>query len=94
VVIVEALYIAATQDKEHAVAHYLEDHLTAGTLSLAALRCDFHPTSAPLPSVDLHQHSLADYDQLLHCTQLALPIPESLSQDPQTLPHASSMGGD
>jgi hypothetical protein len=38
---VEALYIAATQDNETAVADYLEDQLTGGTLSLNGLRQHF-----------------------------------------------------
>ena len=77
VVMVEALYIAATQDKETAVGEYLEDQLTAGTLSLSALRQQFqvlcHITQ---PTFSYHQHPLDDYDHLLNHPQDPHPLPE------------------
>ena len=67
VVMVEALYIAATQNKETAVADYLEQQLQVGTLSLAGLRRHFQLLlEIQLPSVSVQQHNLHDYDQLLH----------------------------
>ena len=67
---VEALYIAATQDKETAVAEYLEDHLTgrhlksqrpAATTLTAQAR---PPTPRPIT-----KHPLNDYDHLLNHAQ-------------------------
>ena len=92
VLMVEALYLAATQDKESAVAHYLEDHLTASTLSLSALRCHFHlPPNTDPPTLCVQQHSLNDYDQLLD-SPLPLSNPQYPSQNAAPLPHAQSMG--
>lgn len=63
----EALYIAAKQDKEHAVAQYLQAQLNANTLSLVGLQQQFHladvPPPPPLPT---QQHDLTHYDQLLY----------------------------
>ena len=91
VLIVEALYIAATQDKEAAVADYLEEHLTADTLTLSALRQYFHLIPHPsLPYLTIQQHQLSDYDQLLS-QPLAIDTlsnPQSSSQKSAPLPHA------
>ncbi|NER07144.1 MAG: IS21 family transposase, partial [Okeania sp. SIO3C4] len=91
-IMVEALYIAATQDKEGAVADYLEDHLTANTFSLAALRCHFHLPADRPSSLVIQQHSLASYDQLLHHPVNPLSNPQPASEVPQALSHAESMG--
>lgn len=92
VLIVEALYIAATQDKELAVAHYLEDHLTASSLSLSALRCHFHlPPNTADPTLSVQQHSLNDYDQLLDSHQ-SVSSPQCPPQESAPLSHAQSMG--
>lgn len=65
-VMVEALYIAATQEKETAVANYLEGQLQQGSLTLVGLQQHFQLLqTSPLPPVDVQQHSLSDYDQLL-----------------------------
>lgn len=91
VLMVEALYVAATQDKEAAVADYLEEHLTADTLSLTALRQHFHLSPQPsLPCVNVQQHQLSDYDQLLsqHPVSDALSNPQRPSQNPASVPHA------
>jgi len=82
VLMVEALYLAATQDKEPAVAAYLEAQLAAGTLTLASLQRQFQRLSkVSLPVVDVHQHNLGEYDQLL------LPRPPSQSvPEPQSPP--------
>ena len=66
VVMVEALYIAATQNKEAAVADYLSAQLAAGTLSLSCLRRHFQLLrDQQVPTVTVQQHQLDDYDQLL-----------------------------
>ncbi|NMF86796.1 IS21 family transposase [Nodosilinea sp. P-1105] len=93
---VEALYIAATQDKETAVADYLEDQLTGSTLSLNGLRQHFSAgDKTSNPPLSYHQHSLDDYDHLLHSPQLSQPVsnPESSSQESPAVPHAQPLGG-
>lgn len=104
VLIVEALYIAATQNKEKAVADYLESQLSAHTLTLEALRHHFQLLSAaPLPLVTVQQHDLATYDQLLSPTspiESIKPItssepvsePQRPSQKPTALPYAQPLG--
>jgi hypothetical protein len=65
--IVEALYLAATQNQESAVAQYLQQELAAGTLTLARLRQAFtFEPKADLPPMTVTQHNLSDYDQLIH----------------------------
>jgi hypothetical protein len=98
VLLVEALYIAATQDKEQAVAEYLEQQLKAQTLSLQRLQQQFLPSVAEgLPSLDIEQHSLASYDQLLP-SSLPNPKPESVSepqppaQGPAPITHTYPLG--
>jgi hypothetical protein len=87
---VEALYIAATQDKETAVADYLEDQLTGGTLSLNGLRHHFNVLGkAATPPLTYHQHPLNDYDHLLN---QPLSNPESASQESPVGPHVDAMG--
>lgn len=92
---VEALYIAATQNKETTVAQYLEAQLSAGTLTLPALRQHFQLlTEAVLPTVQVQQHNRQDYDQLLRADASSEPLPE-LESAPQTataLPHAPALG--
>ena len=100
VVIVEALYIAATQNKEQAVAAYLEQQLKAQTLSLRRLQQQFLASSEDLPALDVQQHPLATYDQLLCPTVTttttnypeSLPEPQPLTQRPTPLPHAHPLG--
>ena len=66
VLIVEALYIAATQNKALAVADYLDEQLAAGTLTLLGLRHQFQLlTGTQMPTVSVKQHDLSSYDQLL-----------------------------
>ena len=66
VLMVEALYIAATYDQEQAVADYMTDALAKHQLTLARLQQQFIPNSvAALPPIDTQQHSLDSYDQLL-----------------------------
>ncbi len=66
VLMVEALYIAATQNQEAAVADYLERELTAQTLNLKQLQQHFRqdcPKS--FPQLTVTQHDLSSYDQLI-----------------------------
>ena len=66
VLMVEALYIAATYDQEQAVAAYLAETLAKNQLTLARLQQQFIPSSvAALPPIETKQHSLDSYDQLL-----------------------------
>ena len=63
---VEALYIAATQNQEAAVADYLEQELTAQTPNLKQLQQHFRqdcPKS--FPQLTVTQHDLSSYDQLI-----------------------------
>ncbi len=63
---VEALYIAATQDNEAAVEAYLKDQLENESLTLANLQRYFQLLSDTVaPTLDIPQHSLDSYDQLL-----------------------------
>ena len=97
VLMVEALYIAATQNQEAAVAEYLEDHLTANTLSLAALRQHFQLLCPPYVSaVTVQQHNLCDYDHLLPYSHgvNSLSELEPPSQKSKTVPHAQPVGTD
>jgi len=56
-VIVEALYLAATQDKETAVADDLAGQLQQGSLTLAGLQQQFQLLPpAPLPAITVQQH--------------------------------------
>jgi len=75
VLIVEALYIAATQDKALAVANYLDEQLTDGRLTLVGLRQHFQLlTGTQMPTVSVKQHNLASYDQLLSPERLVEPL--------------------
>lgn len=64
----EALYIAATQDKETQVADYLEIQLRQATLTLAGLQSSFETklNCEHYPSVTSVQHDLSSYDELLN----------------------------
>ena len=66
VLMVEALYIAATYDQEQAVASYLSDALEKRQLTLRHLQQQFMPAAAgSLPKIETQQHALDSYDQLL-----------------------------
>lgn len=89
----EALYIAAKQDKEHAVAIYLAEQLRCGTLSLVGLQQQFHlGESVSHPTLSVQQHDLSPYDSLLHHVPQQQPnhshrdsrLP---TQNTQTTPH-------
>jgi hypothetical protein len=95
VLIVESLYIAATQDNEHRVTAYLQTQLAANRLTLSALRQSFgllQPLN--VPSLEPPQQDLSSYDQLLSSTCSSQPLPKS-EPPPQTvapLPDADSLG--
>ena len=95
VLIVEALYIAATQDKEIAVANYLQAQLSATTLTLAGLRKQFQLLSdLKLPDLCVTQHTLEDYDQLLPQNSANQPVsvPQPAPQKTASTSHAASLG--
>ena len=75
VLIVEALYIAATQDKALAVANYLDEQIKDGRLTLVGLRQHFQLlTGTQVPTVSVKQHDLSSYDQLLSPVRLIEPL--------------------
>ena len=87
--IVEALYLAATHDKEAAVAAFVQAQLREGQLSLANLQQQFQTLldSPRLSSVQSVQHCLSSYDQLLSSVPAErLPEPEPNTQTPQAEP--------
>jgi hypothetical protein len=95
VLIVEGLYIAATQDKEIVVANYLQAQLSANTLTLAGLRKQFQLLSnLNLPNLAVTQHTLEDYDQLLCRNPADQPIsePQPSPQTATSASHAAPLG--
>lgn len=98
VLMVEALYIAATENKETTVAQYLDSQLQANTLTLEHLKRQFQPLKAvELPTLQVEQHPLSPYDQLLPSTESpnsteSLSEPESAAQTPPPAPHAQTLG--
>jgi hypothetical protein len=94
--ITEALYIAASQDKEQAVATYLAAQLEAGTLSLLGLQQHFQRvTPPPLPPLQVQQHPIQDYDQLLSPSAPNPPdrVCQPVAEVPSLAPHAPSLAG-
>lgn len=97
-VMVEALYIAATQENEADVEAYLTKQLENKSLTLANLQRHFQLLSDTVaPSLDIPQHSLDSYDQLLPSLVATAPT-ESLrefeppSQRTAIVQHAQSLG--
>ena len=91
---VEALYIAAKLDKEQTVAIYLQTQLQADTLSLTALQQHFQIVNSPqIPVMQIQQHSLGQYDQLLNYVSSSdrLRNPASAAQGTQVVPHPASV---
>ncbi len=83
-VMVEALYIAATQDKETAVADYLEVQLQANHLTLAGLQRHFQLLQTRLlPQVNVQQHELSQYDQLLHSPTPPASVQQQSESEPE-----------
>jgi hypothetical protein len=104
VLIVEALYLAATQDQEAAVADYLEQELKGQTLTLKRLQQNFRrDVPESFPQLTIKQHDLASYDRLLdsnatdridspdYCPE-PLSAPPTPPQTTPTVPHARSLG--
>jgi hypothetical protein len=89
----EALYIAAQQDKEYAVAQYLRAQLEAHDLTLVHLQQQFQSPSQPLPSLEVEQHPLNTYDTLLYDSNADYSTTGSQhsTQVSQTLTHAAAM---
>jgi hypothetical protein len=86
---VEALYIAATQDREAEVATYLKTELAAGTFTLHRLQHQFNLMKPlPVPEVASVQHELSSYDQLFQkqpqTSVESVPGSDDGSQTPQT----------
>ena len=91
VLIVEALYIAATQDKAFTVAAYLDEQLTDGRLTLVGLRHHFQLlTGTKMPTVSVKQHDLSSYDQLLSPARLVEPLEEQRDSTAQTIKQSVS----
>lgn len=93
----EALYIAASQDKEQTVATYLAAQLQASTLSLVGLQLQFQRVTQPtVPSLQTQQHALKDYDQLLSPSgpndgyRVSQPAAEILALAPHSPPVAGA----
>lgn len=96
-IIVEGLYIAATQDIEAAVAEYLEQQLRERTLTLNRLKKQFErPELKRFPEIQIEQHPLASYDQLLpsYCPvePEPLPAPEPVPPEAETASYAVPLG--
>ena len=69
---VDALHVAARRDELEGVRRYLERHCAKGDISLDRLRRRYS-LRAPrledsLPALDIPEHSLQSYDQLLDGT--------------------------
>ena len=98
VLMVEALYIAATQNKETAVVEYLQAQLQSNRLTLTRLQQHFQLLSdSVLPDVSVQQHDLSAYDQLLISTPALsspepLPKPQPTPQATAPVPHARPLG--
>jgi hypothetical protein len=85
--VVEALYIAAVNNLQNAVADYLEEQLQLGLLTLSGLQQQFSLPATSPPSLFTEQHSLSVYDQFLphfsaRNTQSATPTVTPFSDAP------------
>jgi hypothetical protein len=95
ILMVESLYVAATQENETQVVQYLHTQLATNTLTLSALQQHFgllQPIN--LPTLHPPQVDLTSYDQLLSPTAPVqpLPKPESTPQAIASLPHVDPLG--
>ena len=99
VLMVEALYIAATQDQEAAVAAYLDQALKTQSLSLKHLKETFSLTqNVSVPSLEIEQHPLESYDILLTSDDTpaipnAVPESELVAQTTEACSDAQPLGG-
>lgn len=99
VLIVEALYISATQNQEGVVAEYCEQELNAQTLTLKRLKQQFNQDCSPkFPPLTIEQHALSSYDQLFessprsHDSTESLSEPQSTSEAAPPVPYSDSLG--
>ncbi len=99
VLIVEALYISATQNLEASIAEYLEQELIAQTLSLKRLKQHFvRDCSQSFPQLTIKQHDLASYDLLFessprrHDSTESLPESQSAPQATPTVTYSDPLG--
>jgi hypothetical protein len=98
-IMVEALYIAAQQDQEVAVANYLDKQLQQNTLTLVGLQQHFESAATTPPIVRVQQHDLISYDQFLTCDPFpassdgseSLRQPEMPSQEPETATYVGTL---
>jgi hypothetical protein len=93
-IMVEALYVAATQDKEEEVATYLAAQLETQTLALRQLQqaFDLIPKAQTMTQIKTTQHALITYDQLLSgCVQQPVPEPQRPPQAPPSQSDESSV---
>ncbi len=93
VLMVEALYIAATQNQEAAVADYLERELKAQTLTLKRLQQQFRQNAPEsFPQLTVTQHDLSSYDQLIESKPHAYnPQSDFPNNSPQSSPATNSL---
>lgn len=94
--IVEALYIAATQDKQQAVLDYLQAHFKAESLTLSGLQKHFQIPQPEIRTLDIRQHSLNDYDRLITHDPFQSPHrtdPAAIAQIPPPASHAQAVVG-
>jgi hypothetical protein len=81
VLMVEALYISATQNQEVVVAEYLEQELNAQKLTLKRLKQQFNQDcSQSFPQLTIEQHALSSYDQLFESSPRRHDSPESIPE--------------
>jgi hypothetical protein len=99
VLIVEALYISATQNQEGAVAEYIEQEVKAHTLSLKQLQQQFNQDcSQDFPQLTIKQHDLSSYDQLFESSPRSqdntesLPESRSTSEAAPPIPYSDPLG--
>ena len=93
---VEALYVAATQDQETAALTYLQAELSAQSLTLVRLQKKFGLIpEAKRPLIETTQHNLATYDELLESSsEQSEPALERPAQTPQPERYESPMATD
>jgi hypothetical protein len=91
-VMVDALHVAARRDELEGVRRYLERHCAKGDISLDGLRRRYGlraPRLAErLPTLDIPEHSLSSYDQLLDGT----PEPAGDRERPAGLVETTQVG--
>lgn len=100
ILIVEALYLAATHNQEDAVIEYLQQALKDQNLTLKRLRDAFSfSQQAAVPTLQVEQHPLESYDILLDSPEHrtgsdfdALSKPDSVTQTASPFSDAQPLG--